>query len=234
VDEAAGDHSGAAAGGDAADRAAGRRRKRGHFAPSTWRVRGPRHAHEVAISPLLFTTPEALLATMVHEAVHALLYATVSSDVHVGGVSLRDPYYHRREFRDACAAVGLDCRYLNGRYGWTLTDWPEGRVPDQYRHVASILKKLPLGSGGRRRVARRGEADSDLGSGPSSMRVSSRSHNLCRPEAGRAWRNYLHVLPVGVQGFRSRHRDARGVGVASVLGSTSRAPFAAPVHRNTP
>ena len=68
----------------------GRRHKHGHFAPSAWRVRGPRQAHEVAISPLLFTTPEALLATMVHEAVHALLYATVNSDVHVGGVSVRD------------------------------------------------------------------------------------------------------------------------------------------------
>jgi hypothetical protein len=126
----------------------GRHHKCGHFAPSTWRVRGPRHAHEVAISPLLFTSPNALLATMVHEAVHALLYATVNSDVHVGGVSLCDRYYHRREFRDACRRVGLDCRYLNGRYGWTLTDWPEGRVPEQYRHVVRILEKLPLGGGG--------------------------------------------------------------------------------------
>src|SRR5262245_43184271 len=63
----------------------GRRHKRGHFAPSSWRVRGSRQAHEVAISPILFTTPETLLATMVHEAVHALLYVTVESAVHVGG-----------------------------------------------------------------------------------------------------------------------------------------------------
>jgi hypothetical protein len=34
--------------------------------------------------------------------VHALLYVTVDSAVHVGGVSVRDRYYHRIEFRDAC------------------------------------------------------------------------------------------------------------------------------------
>jgi hypothetical protein len=151
----------------------GRLRKYGHFAPSTWRVRGPQHAHEVALSPQLFKTPEALLATMVHEAVHALLYATVISPVHIGGVSVRDRYYHRREFRDACRHVGLECRYLNGRYGWTLTDWPEGRVPEQYRQVVTILQTLPLGSGGG--VVRRVEGRPTPASG------HVRLHCACEP-----------------------------------------------------
>lgn len=129
----------------------GRRHKWGHFAASAWRVRGPRHAHEVAISPALFGTPEALLATMVHEAVHALLYATVESPDHVGGVSVRDPYYHRQEFRDACREVGLRCEYLHGRYGWTLTSWSETGVPERYRDTVKLLAKLPLGSGSARR-----------------------------------------------------------------------------------
>jgi hypothetical protein len=127
--------------------AEGRRHKWGHFAPSTWRVRGPRHAHEVAISPQLFSRPEALLATMVREVVHAWLYATQRSNLHIGGVSVKDRYYHRHEFRDACKRVGLDCRYLNGRYGWTLTGWPESGVPERYRRVVALVGQLPLGSG---------------------------------------------------------------------------------------
>ncbi len=127
--------------------AGARRHRLGHFAPSSWRVRGPRHAHEVAISPLLFSSPEALLETLVHEAVHAWLYATAVSSAHVGGVSVKDRYYHRREFRDACLKVGLECRYLNGRYGWTLTRWPETGVPEVYRPVLKLVAKLPLGGG---------------------------------------------------------------------------------------
>jgi hypothetical protein len=37
--------------------AAGRRRQWGHFAPSTWQVRGPKHAHEVAINPMCQLPP---------------------------------------------------------------------------------------------------------------------------------------------------------------------------------
>ena len=129
-----------------------RRRARGHFAPSTWRVRGPRHAHEVAISPELFSTPDALLATMVHEAVHALLYANDQTGRHIGGVS-RDGYYHRREFRNACRTLGLECEYLNGRYGWTITHWPPAGVPERYRAVVALLARLPFGGG--RGVVRR-------------------------------------------------------------------------------
>lgn len=125
----------------------GRRRRRGHFAPSAWRVRGPRNAHEVAISPRLFSTPEAVLATMVHEAAHAWLYATDQSDRHVAGVG-RDGYYHRREFRDACRTLGLRCEFLNRRYGWTLTDWPDTGAPTRYRGLLALLARLPLGGGG--------------------------------------------------------------------------------------
>lgn len=127
--------------------AGGRLRKWGSFAPSSWRVRGPRNAHEVSISPGLFSDPERLLATMVHEAVHALLFATVDSPRHLAGVSRSDRYYHRREFRDACVKLGLECAWLNGRYGWTLTSWPvESGVPVQYKSALAILRELPPGA----------------------------------------------------------------------------------------
>ena len=70
----------------------GRRRKRGHFAAESWEKRGDGKAHEVAISPYLFSTSEDLLATLVHEAVHAVLF---EEDPHRkrsnGGCSLSDP-----------------------------------------------------------------------------------------------------------------------------------------------
>ena len=164
----------------------GRRRKRGHFAPSSWSVRGPRHAHEVAISPQLFNSPEALLATMVHEAVHALLYATDHSNVHIGGVSLKSKYYHRREFRNGCRGLGLVCDYLNGRYGWTLTGWPETGVPTQYRRVLALLAQLPRGSGSG--VPRRVEGKPTPASGQVRLRCAcdpSRTIHVARSQAGR-------------------------------------------------
>lgn len=152
----------------------GRRRKFGHFAPSTWRVRGEEQAHEVSLSPRLFAQPTDLLATMVHEAVHALLYATTTSSVHVAGVSVRDRYYHRREFRDECRRLGLECQYLNGRYGWTLTKWPESGVPEQYQPVLRLLERMPPGS--VTRVAQRVEGRSSPESG--NVRLQCR----CQPE----------------------------------------------------
>jgi len=128
-----------------------RKRSWGHFAASTWRLYGPECAHEVALSPELFHAPAALLATLVHEAVHASLYVNDPDNPrHVGGVS-RDRrgylYYHRKEFRDAARKLGLQCEYRNGRYGWTLTRWPDNRVPDRYLGVLQLLEQLPWGTG---------------------------------------------------------------------------------------
>jgi hypothetical protein len=125
----------------------GRRHRRGHFAPATWNVRGDRRAPEVAINPALFTDPESLLTTMLHEAAHALLFASDIGGRHVGGVSATNPYYHRRTFRDACIKLGLECRYHNRRYGWTITDWPATGMPEQYRGVVRVLARLPFGGG---------------------------------------------------------------------------------------
>jgi hypothetical protein len=165
--------------------AAGRRRQWGHFAPSTWQVRGPKHAHEVAINPMLFSAPDALLATLIHEAAHALLYATAPSGCPVGGVSA-DGYYHRREFRDACRTLGLDCRYLNGRYGWTLTYWPDTGVPARYARVLALLARLPLGGG--RGVPRRVQGRSTPASGQARLQCAcepTRAIYVAKAQAGR-------------------------------------------------
>ena len=38
----------------------------------------------------------------------------------------------------------LKCRFLNGRYGWTLTDWHDTGVPARYQRVLTLLARLPL------------------------------------------------------------------------------------------
>ncbi len=126
--------------------AAGRRRL-GHFARSSWHYLKTRNAHEIAISPQLFESPEDLLSTMLHEAAHALLNQR-SGNPGIGYCR----YYHTKEFRDCCLELGLQCTFRNTRYGFCDTDWQGEKVPDRYQSVLAILKReLPLGT------ARRGD-----------------------------------------------------------------------------
>jgi len=114
---------------------------RGHFSHSTWKTYGRSNSHEIGISPALFEDPKKLLATLLHEAAHALNYERRVQDV-------TGRYYHRKEFRDTCVRFGLDCRFLHTRYGWTLTSWPQdGKIPRHYSPIIEHLKtSMPRGS----------------------------------------------------------------------------------------
>lgn len=120
--------------------AAGRNRKHGHFAHSSWKARGGDNAHEIAISPRLFELPKDLFGTLLHEAAHAANFAAGIRDC-------TGRYYHRKEFRNRCFQLGLDCQFLNTRYGWCLTSWPAGQVPDRYQRVLQVLGEIPKGTG---------------------------------------------------------------------------------------
>lgn len=126
---------------------AGRRRKRGHFSAGGWDRRNG-ELHEIAVSPLLFNRPKDLICTVVHEAVHAALYdADPHNPSHRAGCSRRDHYYHRTEFRDKAIELGLRCEFLNSRYGWTKTTWPNGAVPAMYRPIVEMARRqMPAGS----------------------------------------------------------------------------------------
>jgi hypothetical protein len=124
---------------------------RGYFAKSSWKKRRGQ-AHEVGISPELIGHPEYLVATMVHEAAHAVLHERGQA----GGMG-RGGYYHKATFRDQCQSFGLQCEFYNTRYGWTLTSWPNDRIPDGYRPIASFLRQaLPAGVDGLRPATRPG------------------------------------------------------------------------------
>jgi hypothetical protein len=132
--------------------ASNRRKRRGHFAGSSWRHRKSRRAHEIGISPALFASAEEVLATMLHEAAHALLFRRMG----IAGCG-KDGYYHLKEFRDCCRdELGLKCEFRNARYGYADTGWSKSGVPEQYKPVLRTLKRgLPWGSTtqvGHRRV----------------------------------------------------------------------------------
>lgn len=114
---------------------------RGHFANCVWRTASDGQGHEVAIDPNLFEQPEELLATMLHEAAHALLH-----DWGLNGGCGEDGYYHRVEFRNVCRRLGLECDFSNRRYGWNRTRWPVAGVPERYGRIVVMLRQeLPWG-----------------------------------------------------------------------------------------
>ncbi len=119
----------------------GRARRFGHFAYSTWQGRGGDHAHEIAISPLLFDNPAELLGTLLHEAAHAVNFAAGIRD-------FSGRYYHLKQFRDKAVQLGLVCNFHNTRYGWCLTSWPAGQAPPpRYSRALDILREIPKGVG---------------------------------------------------------------------------------------
>jgi len=118
-----------------------RRRLKGYFANSIWKKLDG-SAHEIGINPNLMGDSCAIVATMMHEAAHAVLHEFGEN----GGMGATR-YYHTRKFRDQCVCFGLDCDFLNCRYGWTLTSWPESGIPERYQSVLDRLDaSLPPGT----------------------------------------------------------------------------------------
>jgi hypothetical protein len=128
--------------------AAGRRRRLGHFAHSTWRYRDAQAAHEVGISPQLFESPDEVVAALLHEAAHAINHELRIADCGPDG------HYHRAEFRDIARSLGLECGFRNRRYGWTSTRLPTGPLNQQHRAIVATLRRtLPLGARAQTRIA---------------------------------------------------------------------------------
>jgi hypothetical protein len=114
-----------------------RKLKSGHLTHSAWQYRDDKRIPEVGISSDFFQNPERLLCTMLHEAAHAILLKEN------GGCTLSpDKYndYHLAIFRDTCKKLGLECEFKDTRHGWTLTSWPDGKIPDIYTPVLKHLK----------------------------------------------------------------------------------------------
>jgi hypothetical protein len=126
----------------------------GHFSASSWQYKDDERAHEVGVSPILFDEPKDVIVALLHEAVHAILFPEYRGGCSTGA----NKYYHRATFRDACPYFGLECRFKNTRYGWAITQWPDGEVPVRYAGLLKYLDaNLPLGVKGPELVRLKGK-----------------------------------------------------------------------------
>jgi hypothetical protein len=100
--------------------------RRGHFTMEAWRKGHEQQLlHEVAVHPGMFESSDKLLITILREAAHAILWEIrKDGDNHCCGVPLAG-YYHRTEFRSSARRLGLGVHFLNRRYGFCVTTWPD-------------------------------------------------------------------------------------------------------------
>lgn len=119
-------------------------KKLGSFSGSAWHFEEKQKIHEIAISPRSFDPAKELLATMLHEAAHAIIYDK-DGDRAAGCSETAGRYYHNENFRHECLRLGLACERSNTRYGFTQMSWPENRTfPGRYQAVLEYLsEKMP-------------------------------------------------------------------------------------------
>ena len=104
----------------------GRHAKWGHHAPGRWHSGSAEHAEVMISGEGLARTPREVLATLLHEAAHALADARGITD------TSRQGRYHNRKFALLATELGLDVTET-GQFGWsatTVTDTTARRYAD--------------------------------------------------------------------------------------------------------
>jgi len=92
----------------------GRHAKWGHHAPGRWHNGTHQHAEVMISGEGLARTPREVLATLLHEAAHALAEARGITD------TSRQGRYHNRRYALLATELGLDVTE-NGQFGWSAT-----------------------------------------------------------------------------------------------------------------
>jgi hypothetical protein len=95
-----------------------RQPKWGHYASGRWYASNVKHAEVMVSGEGLARTPRDVLATLLHEAAHALAAARG-----ITGTS-RQGRYHNKKYALLAAELGLDVAATPG-FGWTLTTVPD-------------------------------------------------------------------------------------------------------------
>ncbi len=113
------------------------RREEGTFTGSAWKFLTKQRTHEIAIHARLLESPPDLLAALLHEAAHAILYEKDPETR--GGCS---KHRHLKVFRDECLRLGLACNVRNEKVGFMDTHFPEDRAfPPRYQRVLKTLEE---------------------------------------------------------------------------------------------
>ena len=94
----------------------GKHAKWGHHAPGRWHNGAHEHAEVMISGEGLHRAPRDVLATLLHEAAHALAEARGITD------TSRQGRYHNRKYASLAEELGLSAREdPSGKFGWTVT-----------------------------------------------------------------------------------------------------------------
>ena len=104
----------------------------GHHAPGRWNVAGQQYAEVMISGEGLRRSPREVLATLLHEAAHALAAARGERD------TSRQGRYHNKKYAALARELGLDVTETPG-FGWTATTVP-GTTADRYAAQLDALK----------------------------------------------------------------------------------------------
>jgi curved DNA-binding protein CbpA len=97
---------------------ASKQRVRGHYSPGRWHASGAEHAEVMISGERLRDAPRDVLATLLHEAAHALAAARGITD------TSRQGRYHNKKYALLAAELGLEVAE-DTQFGWTITTIPD-------------------------------------------------------------------------------------------------------------
>jgi hypothetical protein len=106
--------------------------KWGHYASGRWYASNIKHAEVMISGEGLARTPRDVLATLLHEAAHALAAARGITD------TSRQGRYHNKKYAVLARELGLDVTETPG-FGWTITTVPDATA-DRYTAQLDALK----------------------------------------------------------------------------------------------
>jgi hypothetical protein len=104
----------------------------GHYASGRWYASNIKHAEVMISGEGLARTPRDVLATLLHEAAHALAAARGERD------TSRQGRYHNKKYAALARELGLDVTETSG-FGWTVTTVPD-TTADRYAAQLAALK----------------------------------------------------------------------------------------------
>jgi hypothetical protein len=103
----------------------------GHHAPDRWNTRDGAHAEVMISGEGLRRDPRDVLATLLHEAAHALADARGIQD------TSRQGRYHNKKFAALASELGLDVAE-NDQHGWSTTTVP-AVTASRYKDELTVL-----------------------------------------------------------------------------------------------
>jgi hypothetical protein len=116
-----------------------RQPKWGHYASGRWYASNVKHPEVMISGEGLARTPREVLATLLHEATHALAAARGITD------TSRQGRYHNKKYALLATELGLDVTATPG-FGWTLTTVPDSTATRYADQLAALKDAMTCGA----------------------------------------------------------------------------------------